>query len=149
MSLISTCIMKMFFICKVTFHRHLPTVTVLGRPVFAGSSGLHCSTVQTLQFLQARPLHPLDTLIIHPVMRRVLTHWGTLVLGTILPLYSLFESEWLWRSHKAVFTGVVKEIFPYISWEEFFISIFIICFHVLFLGENHTFFLGKKIVILH
>lgn len=118
--------MKTFFICKVSFHRHLPTVTVLGRPVFAGSSGLHCCDCPDPAIPSGTASPPTG----HTdnssrwwggcLLTEALWCWGPSFLCTV---YS--SPEWLWRSHKAVFTGVV-EIFPYISWEGFFISIFII-----------------------
>lgn len=131
--------MKTFFICKVTFHRHLLIITVLGHLCWLLWSPL------------SRPWnsfrHSLSTHWTHwwfiPVMSRVLTHWGTLVLGTILPLYSLFESRVIVKESQSCVHRCSRNISLHQLGRFFYIYFHYICFHVLF-RENHTFFLKKK-----
>lgn len=116
--------MKKFFICEVTFHIHLFTMTVIGHLCWLLWSPLLRLCRPRDSFRHS--LSPTRHIGNSPrwwggcLLTEALWCWGPSSLCTV---YS--SPEWLWRSHKAVITGVV-EIFPYISWEDFFIFIFII-----------------------
>ena len=65
------------------------------------------------------------------------------MLGTILPLYSLFESRVIVKESQSCDHRCSRNISLHQLGRFFYIYLHYICFHVLFL-ENHTFFLKKN-----
>lgn len=122
------------FLTKEKWH----IFTFLAHPISAAM------TVQILWFPSSTTPPPPSTESTEyfiQIVIRVFTHWDTLVLVTILPLYTLLQSRVIVNETQSYNDRNSRNIFPQQLGSFVYICFHHICFHVLFL-ENHKFFLN-------